>query len=277
VQLKACDRALATNNLDAAESLVDTLLRKVKAAADDAESEYDDPSDTSLENDEDPDLDDDEELEKAAHEHAGGSSEFRMRGQHVAVNRPDTYRIKATPEPEGPGKLHRFESRWRKIRDDNPGMSRTSAMSEARRTFPETYTDYIDHLSRRSTTSQARTRNYARSYINKSSAGTTTWEDLVSEQAAAGCSYELAKTRVINLHGYPALQNRTFAKGAESVQRRFEDEIYKIYDANGSCTLEEATRQARLAIPSYGRARGRLGLPSREAYSIGKIGDRARA
>ena len=46
----------------------------------------------------------------------------------------------------------------------------------------------------------------------------------------------------------------TFAKSAENIAKRFEREVFKIYDADGSCKLEEATRQARLEHPALFRA-----------------------
>ena len=43
----------------------------------------------------------------------------------------------------------------------------------------------------------------------------------------------------------------TFAKSVENIAKRFEREVFKIYDADGSCKLEEATRQARLEHPAF--------------------------
>jgi hypothetical protein len=45
-----------------------------------------------------------------------------------------------------------------------------------------------------------------------------------------------------------------FAKTAESVQRQFDDEITKIWEADASLTLEQATREARYARPDLVKA-----------------------
>jgi hypothetical protein len=193
--LKAADRALAVNNLDAAESIVDGLLMKVKQAADDSDdSDYDDASNPSMDaadddngsDDEADDEDEEEDVSKAYHERSTSGAPTRMRGQHVAVNRPDTYRISATPPPEGPGKRHKFEARVDYIKDrDN--ISRTQAMSRARAEFPQTYTSYQRHLASRTTRQQHMVRGWDR--VGKSAP--TSYEELVSEQIAKGCSYEL--------------------------------------------------------------------------------------
>jgi hypothetical protein len=163
--LKAADRAMGTNNLDAAESIVDSLLMKVKAASDNSDDEYGDPSNPSMDaadndDDDDGDSEDDEEeddsedVSKAYHEYSNAGSPHRMRGEHVRVNRPDTYRISATPPPEGPGKRHKFIARAEFIRDRD-GVSRAESLSRARTEFPETYVSYQRHLANRTTRQQA--------------------------------------------------------------------------------------------------------------------------
>ena len=162
--LKAADRALATNDLDSAESIVNSLLLKTKQAASD---DYEDVSNPAAEDEdlEDPDAgdnsddDDDEDVSKAYHEHGTSGAPTRMRGQHVRVNRPDTYRISATPPPEGPGKRHKFEARVDYI-EDRDGISRTQAMSRARAEFPQTYTSYQRHLASRTTRQQHMVRGW---------------------------------------------------------------------------------------------------------------------
>jgi hypothetical protein len=248
--LKAADRALATNNLDAAESIVDSLLLKVKQAADDYEDvsnpsaedeELEDPEDDS----DDSEDDDDEELEKAAHEHAGGDSEHRMRGQHTRMNRPDTYRISAAPQPQGRAKRHRFESRVEYIRDRD-GVSKTEAMSRARVEHPVLYTEYQGWLADRSTSQQHMTRGWQR--IGKRGGS---FEEMVSDQMIRkGVTAEVGAQRIANLYGYAATRddNRLFKSSGESIVKRFQAEVAKIMDEDG-CDATEATRLARIENP----------------------------
>jgi len=231
---------------------VDSLLRKVKQASDDESDDYDDASNTSLDasddgDDGDDDDDDSEDMDKAYHEHAGGNSPHRMRGQHVKVNRPDTYRISATPPPEGPGKRHKFEARVDYIKDRD-GISRTQAMSRARTEFPTTYVSYQRHLASRTTRQQHMVRGWDK--VGKSSASTT-YEDLVSDQIAKGCSYELAQQRVAQAHGFRALDTRIMK--SSNLADRFQRIVKRIADED-CCSLEEATRQARYENPTLFKA-----------------------
>jgi hypothetical protein len=262
--LKAADRAMATNNLDAAESIVDSLLMKVKqAAGEEDDSDYDDPSNPSADaaaddgdnGDDDEDDDDDDDgsmdklLRKAWHERSTSGAPTRMRGQHVRVQTPETYRLSAEVQPQGTGKRHRFESRVDHIQHRD-GISKHLAMSRARVEHPVAYTDYQDHLARRSTSQQHMVRGH--NLIAKSAASTT-YEDLVSEQIAKGCSPELAAQRVVNLHGYRALDTRMFTETAEDITKRFQREVEKIMYEDG-CDATEATRLARIENPTLFKA-----------------------
>jgi hypothetical protein len=71
-------------------------------------------------------------------------------------------------------------------------------------------------------------------------AASTTYEDLVSEQIAKGCSYELAQQRVAQAHGYEATRN-TMYKGesrlADRFQKRIDDLIAEGYSGEDACRL----------------------------------------
>ena len=251
--LKAADRAMATNNLDLAESIADSLLYKIKAAADD--SEYDDPSNPSLdasddsddeddgENDDESDEDDDGEVTKAYHEHSGGNSPYRMRGQHVAVNRPDTRRISATPPPEGPGKLHRFISRANFIKERD-GISRAESLTRARQEHPTLYTDYQRHLASRTT----RQQHMVRGWDKVGKAAPDTFEDLVATEIRKGCPPDgrVAAQRVAQQFGFRCFDHELF-KGESKLTERFEKRVNALI-AEGY-TGEDACRLVRQADP----------------------------
>jgi len=250
--LKAADRALATNNLDVAESLVDSLLLKVKQAADDEadDDDYDpnasNPSMDASDSDDDGD-DDEEDVSKAFHEHSGGDSPHRMRGQHLRVQRPETYRLSAAPQqPQGRTKRHRFESRVEHIKQrDN--ISKTEAMSRARVEHPVLYTEYQGWLADRSTSQQHMTRGWQR--IGKR--GGSSFEEMVSDEVLRkGVTAEVGAQRIANLYGYAATRddNRMFKASGESIVKRFQAEVAKIMDEDG-CDATEATRLARIENP----------------------------
>jgi hypothetical protein len=249
--IKSAERSIARGDFDAAEAGIDyanSVIRKAKQAAsdDEADDDYDDPSNPSADaaddddgdddgaDDEDDD-DDDSEVSKAYHEHSNAGSPHRMRGQHVRVQKPETYRLSATPPPEGPGKRHRFISRAEHIRRRD-GVSRTESLVRARQEFPETFTDYQDHLSRRSTRRQHMVRGWEN--IGKSD----TFQDHVAAElrkSAGSLTHEMAAQRVAQAHGFRAFDNQMF-KG-ESVVARFESKVNSLirkgYDGTTACQL----------------------------------------
>ena len=81
--------------------------------------------------------------------------------------------------------------------------------------------------------------------------GSETFESLVSEQMAKGCSYELAQTRVANLHGYEAMSN-TMYKGESRLADRFQKRVDDL--VNEGYSGEDACRIIRKADPLLFRA-----------------------
>jgi hypothetical protein len=155
-----------------------------------------------------------------------------MRTGHVRVHQPETYRVSATPQPEGPGKRHRFISRAEHIRRRD-GVSRAESLTRGRQEFPETYTDYQDHLSRRSTSRQHMVRGW-----NKVGKAAPSFESLVNEQLAKGCpNYEVAAQRVLTLHGADAWRNRSgINKAAADLTERFQKRVDALIDEGYSGT-----------------------------------------
>jgi hypothetical protein len=250
--LDSAEAALAKGDISTAEDIVASVLRKAsKAKA--ADDDYEDVSNPSLDSDDDDDGDsdedsdgddqdeDDDDVSKAWHEHSTSHSPARMRTSHVRVHQPETYRVSATPQPEGPGKRHRFMSRVDHIRDRD-GVSRTEAMSRARQEFPETYTDYQDHLSRRSTGRQHMVRGH--NLIGKSAS--TSYEALVAEQIAKGCNAEIAAQRVCQMYGFRALDSQIY-KG-QNIMDRWQAKVEKLADDYG-LSLDDACRELRRADP----------------------------
>jgi hypothetical protein len=259
--IKSAERSIARGDFDAAEAGIDyanSVIRKAKRAADEEDdSDYNDASNPSMDaaddddgddGEDDEDDDDSEPVAKAWHEHSNAGSPHRMRGQHVRVQQPETYRLSAAPQPQGRTKRHRFDSRVEHIKQRD-GVSKTEAMSRARVEHPVLYSEYQNWLADRSTSRQHMTRGH--NLIGKGAS--TTYEDLVSEQIAKGCSPELAAQRVVQLHGYEAMRNRMFTKTAEDITKRFQREVEKIMYEDG-CDATEATRLARIENPTLFKA-----------------------
>jgi hypothetical protein len=235
--IKSCERSLNANDLDRAEAginYVNEVIRKAKSDAQD--DDYEDVSNPSMDaadddgDDGDDDDDDEDNMDKAFHERSTSGAPARMRGQHVAVNRPDTYRLSAEPQPQGRTKRHRFESRIERIRSRD-GVSKTEAMSRARVEHPVLFAEYQDHLARRSTSQQHVTRGWDQ--VGKR--GSETFESLVSEQIAKGCSPSLAAQRVANLHGYEAMRNSMY-KGESRLADRFQKRVDRLIEEGYSGT-----------------------------------------
>jgi hypothetical protein len=265
--IKSAERSIARGDFDAAEAGIDyanSVIRKAKQAQssndDEAEDDYDDPSNPSADaadNDDDDGADDDdddgEDLDKLlkatvperTYVHSTSQSSSRMRRQHTREQQPETYRLSAEVPAQGPGKQSKFEALVDHVaqRDNVP---KHIAMQTARHQYPQSYTTYQRQLSDRSSRRQAMARGYH--LMAAKSAASTTYEDLVSEQIAKGCSPELAAQRVVQLHGNRALDTRMFTKTAEDITKRFQREVEKIMYEDG-CDATEATRLARIENP----------------------------
>jgi hypothetical protein len=268
--IKSAEAAMRNGDIDTAEGLVNRVMRKQAAA--DAEDEYDDPSNPSLDasddgdNPEDDPEDDDEGIyeddeddeedpavikaEAFVHDHKNMTASVRPRASARArgyTSQSDTYQTGVTPTVGEP-KRHKFDARVEYVQDRD-GCSKTEAMSRARQEFPETYRTYQDDLARQRTSAQRIVRG--QHFLGKRRS--TTYEDLVSAEIRKGCNMEVASQRVAQQHGFGAMRNRMFAKGAENVVSRFQKRVDQIaYEDN--CGLDEATRKARIENPRLFRA-----------------------
>ena len=79
----------------------------------------------------------------------------------------------------------------------------------------------------------------------------TSYEDLVGEQIAKGCSYELAQQRVAQAHGFRAMDTRIMK--SSNLAPRFNRIAKSIADELG-CELTEACQIARLENPTLFKA-----------------------
>ena len=83
-----------------------------------------------------------------------------------------------------------------------------------------------------------------------------TFEDLVNEQMAKGCSAEVASQRVMQLYGAAALENRAMSK-REATATLAEDRLVKaaadIWEDNVGLDRCEALRAARKSNPGLYR------------------------
>jgi hypothetical protein len=255
--IKSAEAAMARGDLDRAEALVNSVMRK-QAADDedegmedtwsehaDAESDGnnasldDDEEESDFEDDENDDEDDPAVIKAEAFvANHRNMSDTVSRGHH-----PETYRTGISPTVSQPQR-HKFDARVEYIADRD-SCSKTEAMSRARQEYPETYSNYQQHLARQRTSAQHVVRGGH--FIGKRTP--TTYEDLVSAEIRKGCSHEIAGQRVAQQHGFAAMRTRsTFAKAADTISDRFNKRVDQIAFEDG-CGLDEATRRARIENP----------------------------
>jgi hypothetical protein len=260
--IRKCEAEIMKGNLDQAEDLLN-YIGKANNNSDSEDDDYDEdvsnPSMDAADDDDDGEDDDEDDgdeaeldklLRKATvperswiHNHQNATSPVkslrnpRARGYEQTA---DSYRLSAA---EGPGKRHRFISRVEHIADRD-GVSKTEATTRARREFPETYTDFQDHLSRRSNQPQQMVRGYHGTHVGKAAA--SSYEELVSAEIRKGCSMEIASQRVAQAHGFRALDSRIMK--SSNLAARFQKRVDRIAEELG-CDLTEACQIARRADP----------------------------
>ena len=122
-------------------------------------------------------------------------------------------------------------------------------MTRARTEFPRDYTTYQQLSSELPTDEQHLTRRP----IGANKRAPSTYEDLVSEQMAKGCNYEVAKVRVAQLHGYDAQRMPSLMRKGADLGERFQ-KVVKSLSYEHDLSLEDATRLARQLNPALYRA-----------------------
>jgi hypothetical protein len=260
--LKASEDAMNAGDLDLAESLLNSALRKAAKAntnnsADDDDDFGDGPSATSMgadNGDDDDDQDDDEDEDDEAVDKMlrtlrkdeafldRGRGHRSMRGVVGHEQAPTTYRTDMAPTVEQP-KHHKFETKIAEIamRDKVP---KHVAQATARLEHPGLYEDYQNSLARQSTIAQHVTRGMH--FVDKRASGNA----LVQAEMAKGLSYEAAAQRIAQQYGFPAFNNQ-LSKG-ERLTDRFAKRVDALIDEGYTGT--EACELVRKLDPALYRA-----------------------
>jgi hypothetical protein len=246
----SADLETALDALQRADAIVDKA--KARAAVADDEDDFESPSDTTGngfdEEDDDEEEDGGVKTKKADYSyslpHYGGTASPQTpagpgSGPHQSA---DPYATDSWSTAGTPSKTS-FDDRVDMVmaRDQ---VTRSSAMTRARNEFPADYQRHQASLVAGST----RDSHARRSASQATKAAPTFYEDLVAEQMAKGCNYEMAAQRVCQAHGYDAFNNRMLAKGSQDIEARFR-KIVKSLAYEHDLGLEEATRLARKRNP----------------------------
>jgi hypothetical protein len=156
-------------------------------------------------------------------------------------NRPGS--LEHSSHTSSSNQRHKFEALALKVKNDN-GIPMSTALAQARMQFPEVFADY------------QRWRRNGSNGIGKR-AGPATFEDLVNAEMAKGLNAECAAQRVVQQHGFRALDHRSLSK-REAVSVVAEDELMKraedIFQDDPTASRTDALRRARLASPRLMRA-----------------------
>jgi hypothetical protein len=259
------DLATALDCLNRAERMVDKARRTTITHEDFDENNFDSPSDprsdaTPDDNGEDDvdGWDDDEEedgkMKKASehfHMHGYGStpSPQTPAGHGSGPNQTaDPYRTDNWPTTGAPSRTS-FDQKVDEVMARD-GTARHIAMATARNEAPKLFADHQNSLSEGPT----RNQHARRAPGQATKRAPSCYEDLVSEQMSRGCTEEMAKVRVAQLHGYDAQRNYpSMVRKSADLSGRF-DRIVKNIAATEYLSLEESTREARLRNPGLYKA-----------------------
>jgi hypothetical protein len=165
----------------------------------------------------------------------GKASVNRFLRENNEDNRPGS--LEHSSHTSSSNQRHKFEALALKVKNDN-GIPMSTALAQARMQFPEVFADY------------QRWRRNGSNGIGKR-AGPATFEDLVNAEMAKGLNAECAAQRVVQQHGFRALDHRSLSK-REAVSVVAEDELMKraedIYQ-NSELNRCESLRAARQQSP----------------------------
>jgi hypothetical protein len=260
--IKSADALIRSGDLNGAEHALDRALAKQNHfhfygrdnSIDDDEDDFESPSDPSNDSDDDEDDNGNGKMKKADEHyhfpHYGSTpSPQTASGHGTGPNQSsDPYATGSWSTAGTPSKTA-FDGRVDMVmaRDQ---VTRAAAMTRARNEFPKDYQEHQASLVAGPTRDQHARRSSAQATKR---APTTFYEDLVSEQMAKGCNYEMAAQRVCQAHGYDAFNNRMLAKGSHDIEARFA-RIVKSLSYEHDISMEEATRLARKRNPSLYKA-----------------------
>jgi hypothetical protein len=110
---------------------------------------------------------------------------------------------------------------------------------------------YMDHQA--SLVAGPTRDSHARRAAGQATKAAPLYEDLVSAEMRKGCTMEMAKVRVAQLHGYDAQRMPSLMRKGADLSDRF-DRIVKNISNSEYLSLEEATREARLRNPALYKA-----------------------
>jgi hypothetical protein len=156
---------------------------------------------------------------------------------HSSADRPGSLASSDHPSPQP--RRHKFEALVTAIQNDQ-GIPKSTAMAYARQNHPEVFEDY------------QRFRNG--NGIGKRAPAT--FEDLVNAEMRKGLNAECAAQRVVQQHGFRALDFRSISK-REAVSVVAENELLKragaLWEDDPALSRTEALRAARQDHPSLYR------------------------
>jgi hypothetical protein len=198
---------------------------------------YDDVSNPSMhasdDDDDDNDNPDDYPDEAGGEEDDGEDALDKLAKATImrndSSNRPGALATSSHPA----NRRHKFEALTEKIANDE-GVPKSQAQALARQRYPDIYSHYVGS---------------AGSYLK---CAPVTFEDYVNVEMAKGCSREVASKRVMQQHGFPALQHRAMSKRdlrAELAENQFHKAAQDIWCDDPDISRTEALRKARLANP----------------------------
>jgi hypothetical protein len=242
--IKRADDALARDDLDSAEYLIDQLMHKARKQSKNVT--VDDTWSKAGDDDEEEDgvskiwYPSDQSVPKP-HENMGPVP--------VAVElQPETYQFDVTPTARA-AQPHEFNALVAFVQDRDK-VSRTEAQSIARREYPDAYQSYQSFNASTPINEQATRRgNYK---VGKSAP--ITYEELVSQEMRRGCNMETSAGRVMQKWGSAALRHRAINKNVATVEEQFTAKAQQIWENDAGCSRTEALRRARLENPALAKA-----------------------
>jgi hypothetical protein len=249
--IKRADAALARNDLDGAEFLIDQLMHKAKPHKQSKNVTVDDTWSKAGDDDDD---DDDEDMGKVCYPQDRSVPKPHVNMGPVDFDRvhvPETYQLDVTPTARAAAP-HEFNALVAFVMDRDR-VSKTQAMATARREYPDVYQSYQSFNASTPTTEQATRRgNYK---VGKSAP--ETFEGMVEIEMLRGVNREVAQNRILQKHGSVALRHRDndyIAKGTADIQSRFVQKAEAAWAEDGFGDRCSALRKARLENPQLYRA-----------------------
>jgi hypothetical protein len=267
--VKHADTLLKAGELDAAEALIDTITKMLKARHrvlvehDDTENgddgDYSDDSNPSMSahnndsenNDDGETLDEDEEDDEE--EDIGKASIASLINTNNAANRPGTLlSTRQLPTSYNTGVTQAVRAATPQAFDvlvraimARDGVTRTQAQARARLEHPEEYQSYQTFNAGSATNEQQSRRNIG-SHIGKSAP--PTFEDHVMTEMRKGVTREVAGQRVMQMYGNTLV--RSDIQKSEIAGAVFENVADDLWKNDPSMSRTEALRTARRTNPS---------------------------